>query len=302
MAVNTAERMSEQIERMGRGSGFIAALDQSGGSTPKALQLYGVDDSAYSSDDEMFDTVHAMRTRIMTDLRFTGTHVLGAILFQNTLDREVLGQPTSQYLWREKQIVPFLKVDYGMDDVADGVQIMKPIPDLDERLIRAKALDVFGTKMRSVIKEANGRGIAKAVAQQFEFGTNILARGLVPIIEPEVDIHAIDKYDCENLLRDNLRVQLAGLDGDLPVIFKLTLPETDNFYQEFCEHTKVLRVVALSGGYSREESNVKLYNNQGVIASFSRALTEGLQAEQSAVDFSAMLGSTVESIAAASAA
>ena len=301
MAVNTAERMSEQIERMGRGSGFIAALDQSGGSTPKALQLYGVDDSAYSSDDEMFDTVHAMRTRIMTDSRFTGTHVLGAILFQNTLDREVLGQPTSQYLWREKQIVPFLKVDYGMDDVADGVQIMKPIPDLDERLIRAKALDVFGTKMRSVIKEANGRGIAKAVAQQFEFGTNILARGLVPIIEPEVDIHAIDKYDCENLLRDNLRVQLAGLDGDLPVIFKLTLPETDNFYQEFCEHTKVLRVVALSGGYSREESNNKLSNNQGVIASFSRALTEGLQAGQSAVDFSAMLGSTVESIAAASA-
>ena len=293
--------MSEQIERMGRGSGFIAALDQSGGSTPKALQLYGVDDSAYSSDDEMFDTVHAMRTRIMTDSRFTGTHVLGAILFQNTLEREVLGQPTSQYLWREKQIVPFLKVDYGMDDVADGVQIMKPIPDLDERLIRAKALDVFGTKMRSVIKEANGRGIAKAVAQQFEFGTNILARGLVPIIEPEVDIHAIDKYDCENLLRDNLRAQLESLDSELPVIFKLTLPETDNFYQEFCEHTKVLRVVALSGGYSREESNIKLSNNQGVIASFSRALTEGLQAEQSAVDFSAMLGSTVESIAAASA-
>ena len=293
--------MSEQIERMGRGSGFIAALDQSGGSTPKALQLYGVDDSAYSSDEEMFDTVHAMRTRIMTDSRFTGTHVLGAILFQNTLEREVLGQPTSQYLWREKQIVPFLKVDYGMDDVADGVQIMKPIPDLDERLIRAKALDVFGTKMRSVIKEANGRGIAKAVAQQFEFGTNILARGLVPIIEPEVDIHAIDKYDCENLLRDNLRAQLASLDSELPVIFKLTLPETDNFYQEFCEHTKVLRVVALSGGYSREESNIKLSNNQGVIASFSRALTEGLQAEQSAVDFSAMLGSTVESIAAASA-
>ncbi len=301
VAVNTAERMSEQIERMGRGSGFIAALDQSGGSTPKALQLYGVDDSAYSSDEEMFDTVHAMRTRIMTDSRFTGTHVLGAILFQNTLEREVLGQPTSQYLWREKQIVPFLKVDYGMDDVADGVQIMKPIPDLDERLIRAKALDVFGTKMRSVIKEANGRGIAKAVAQQFEFGTNILARGLVPIIEPEVDIHAIDKYDCENLLRDNLRAQLESLDSELPVIFKLTLPETDNFYQEFCEHTKVLRVVALSGGYSREESNIKLSNNQGVIASFSRALTEGLQAGQTVADFSAMLGSTVESIAAASA-
>ena len=301
MAVNTAERMSEQIERMGRGSGFIAALDQSGGSTPKALQLYGVDDSAYSSDDEMFDTVHAMRTRIMTDSRFTGTHVLGAILFQNTLEREVLGQPTSQYLWREKQIVPFLKVDYGMDDLADGVQIMKPIPDLDERLIRAKSLDVFGTKMRSVIKEANGGGIEKVVAQQFEFGANILAHGMVPIIEPEVDIHAIDKYDCENLLRDNLRVQLAGLDGDLPVIFKLTLPETDNFYQEFCEHTKVLRVVALSGGYSREESNSKLSNNQGVIASFSRALTEGLQAGQTVTDFSAMLGSTVESIAAASA-
>ncbi|MCH2335783.1 MAG: fructose bisphosphate aldolase [Pseudomonadales bacterium] len=293
--------MSEQIERMGRGSGFIAALDQSGGSTPKALQLYGIDATAYSSDDEMFDTVHAMRTRIVTDARFTGTHVLGAILFQNTLDREVLGQPTSQYLWREKQIVPFLKVDYGMHDVADGVQLMKPIPDLDERLVRAKTLDVFGTKMRSVIKEANGPGIAKVVTQQFDYGRNILAHGLVPIIEPEVDINAADKRDCEDLLRDSLREQLAKLDGELPVIFKLTLPETDNFYQEFTNHPKVLRVVALSGGYSREESNEKLANNQQVIASFSRALTEGLHAEQSADDFSAMLGSTVESIAAASA-
>lgn len=293
--------MSEQIERMGRGSGFIAALDQSGGSTPKALQLYGIDATAYSSDDEMFDTVHAMRTRIVTDARFTGTHVLGAILFQNTLDREVLGQPTSQYLWREKQIVPFLKVDYGMHDVADGVQLMKPIPDLDERLVRAKTLDVFGTKMRSVIKEANGPGIAKVVTQQFDYGRNILAHGLVPIIEPEVDINAADKRDCEDLLRDSLREQLAKLDGELPVIFKLTLPETDNFYQEFTNHPKVLRVVALSGGYSREESNEKLANNQEVIASFSRALTEGLHAEQSADDFSAMLGSTVESIAAASA-
>ena len=293
--------MSEQIERMGRGSGFIAALDQSGGSTPKALQLYGIDATAYSSDDEMFDTVHAMRTRIVTDARFTGTHVLGAILFQNTLDREVLGQPTSQYLWREKQIVPFLKVDYGMHDVADGVQLMKPIPDLDERLVRAKTLDVFGTKMRSVIKEANGPGIAKVVTQQFDYGRNILAHGLVPIIEPEVDINAADKRDCEDLLRDSLREQLAKLDGELPVIFKLTLPETDNFYQEFTNHPKVLRVVALSGGYSREESNKKLSNNQQVIASFSRALTEGLHAEQSADDFSAMLGSTVESIAAASA-
>ena len=293
--------MSEQIERMGRGSGFIAALDQSGGSTPKALQLYGIDATAYSSDDEMFDTVHAMRTRIVTDARFTGTHVLGAILFQNTLDREVLGQPTSQYLWREKQIVPFLKVDYGMHDVADGVQLMKPIPDLDERLVRAKTLDVFGTKMRSVIKEANGPGIAKVVTQQFDYGRNILAHGLVPIIEPEVDINAADKRDCEDLLRDSLREQLAKLDGELPVIFKLTLPETDNFYQEFTSHPKVLRVVALSGGYSREESNEKLANNQQVIASFSRALTEGLHAEQSADDFSAMLGSTVESIAAASA-
>ena len=293
--------MSEQIERMGRGSGFIAALDQSGGSTPKALQLYGIDATAYSSDDEMFDTVHAMRTRIVTDARFTGTHVLGAILFQNTLDREVWGQPTSQYLWREKQIVPFLKVDYGMHDVADGVQLMKPIPDLDERLVRAKTLDVFGTKMRSVIKEANGPGIAKVVTQQFDYGRNILAHGLVPIIEPEVDINAADKRDCEDLLRDSLREKLAKLDGELPVIFKLTLPETDNFYQEFTNHPKVLRVVALSGGYSREESNEKLVNNQEVIASFSRALTEGLHAEQSADDFSAMLGSTVESIAAASA-
>ena len=290
----------DQIERMGSGAGFIAALDQSGGSTPKALKLYGVDESAYANEEEMYEAVHAMRSRIMTNERFTGTHVVGAILFQNTLDREVEGVPTSQYLWRNKQIVPFLKIDLGLADEADGVQLMKPIPDMDGRLPRAKALEVFGTKMRSVIKEANADAIAAVVEQQFDFGKRIHAHGLVPIIEPEVDINASEKSQCEEILRAELRKQLDSLGGDLPVMFKLTLPDVAGYYGEFCDHAKVLRVVALSGGYSREVANQKLAENHGVIASFSRALTEGLSVDQTEAEFSEMLGASVESIAEAS--
>ena len=293
--------MAEQMRRMREGVGFIAALDQSGGSTPKALSLYGVDESAYSSDEEMFDVVHAMRTRIVTNERFDGDRVLGAILFQNTLDRQMDGLPTSEYLWRRKRILPFLKVDYGLADEVDGVQRMKPIADLRERLPAAKAKDVFGTKMRSVVKAANPKGIADVVEQQFAFAAEILGAGLTPIIEPEVDIHAADKAHCEALLRDELRRGLAALDGDAPVMFKLTLPEEANFYREFCSHPKVLRVVALSGGYSREVANSKLAANQGVIASFSRALTEGLREGQDDAEFTRLLDASIASIATASA-
>ena len=292
---------TQQIERMRTAKGFIAALDQSGGSTPKALKLYGIDESAYDSEEAMYELVHQMRTRIITDPRFTGDKVVGAILFQRTVDSEVAGQPTSQYLWQSKQIVPFLKIDWGLEAEQDGVQLMKPIPDMDERLERARALDVFGTKMRSVIKSASASGIAAVVAQQFEFGKQILSHGLIPIIEPEVDINAPDKAEAEVILRDELRKQLDALSGDLPVMFKLTLPDAANFYAEFCNHPKVLRVVALSGGYSREVANDKLSQNAGVIASFSRALTEGLSAQQSDEAFSATLGAAVDSIAAASA-
>ena len=293
--------MAEQMRRMRTGVGFIAALDQSGGSTPKALRLYGVDESAYGSDEEMFDVVHAMRTRIVTNERFDGDRVLGAILFQNTLDRQMDGLPTSEYLWRRKRILPFLKVDYGLADEADGAQRMKPIADLRERLAAAKAKDVFGTKMRSVVKAANPKGIADVVEQQFAFAAEILGCGLTPIIEPEVDIHAADKVRCEALLRDELQRALAALDGDAPVMFKLTLPEEANFYREFCSHPKVLRVVALSGGYSREVANSKLAANQGVIASFSRALTEGLREDQDDAEFTRLLDASIASIAAASA-
>ena len=293
--------MSEQIQRMGTDAGFIAALDQSGGSTPKALKLYGVDESAYSNDAEMFDAVHAMRTRIMTNPSFNGDRVLGAILFQNTLDRDVAGMPSSEYLWREKRILPILKIDYGMADVADGVQVMKPIPDLGERLPAAKAKSVFGTKMRSVIASPSEAGIARVVQQQFAFADEVRGHGLVPIIEPEVDIHAEDKAACETILREELRDGLDGLDGDLPVMFKLTLPDEANYYREFCTHPKVLRVVALSGGYSRGESNRKLAANNGVIASFSRALTEGLHVDLDDAAFTDMLDGSIASIAAASA-
>ena len=293
--------MSEQIQRMGSDAGFIAALDQSGGSTPKALKMYGVDKSAYSNDEEMFDAVHAMRTRIMTDPSFNGTRILGAILFQNTLDRDVAGMPSSEYLWREKRILPILKIDYGMADETDGVQLMKPIPDLDERLPAAKAKSVFGTKMRSVIKSPNEAGVARVVEQQFAFADEVRGYGLVPIIEPEVDIHAEDKAACEAILREELREGLNALDGDLPVMFKLTLPDEANYYREFCSHPKVLRVVALSGGYSREESNQKLAANVGMIASFSRALTEGLHVDLDDAAFTDMLDGSIASIAAASA-
>ena len=293
--------MTEQIQRMGSDAGFIAALDQSGGSTPKALKLYGVDESAYSNDDEMFDLVHAMRTRIITNPRFQGDRILGAILFQNTLDREVDGEPTSEYLWQRKRILPFLKVDYGLADEQDGVQVMKPVPDLGERLPAARAKSVFGTKMRSVIKAPNEGAIGRVVAQQFALADEIRSHGLVPIIEPEVDIHAERKGDCEIILREGLRDGLDDLVGDVPVIFKLTLPDATNHYREFCSHPKVLRVVALSGGYSREASNEKLAANTGVIASFSRALTEGLHVDLDDAAFTAMLDDSIESIVTASA-
>ena len=293
--------MSEQFQRMKTGAGFIAALDQSGGSTPKALKLYGVDESAYASNAEMFDLVHAMRTRILTNESVDGKRVLGAILFQNTVDRQIAGLPSSEYLWRQKRILPFLKVDYGLADEADDVQCMKPIPDLAERLPAARAKAVFGTKMRSVIKAANDRGIRAVVDQQFELAAEILGHGLTPIIEPEIDIHAPDKAACEAMLLDRLRAGLDALPGEAPVMFKLTLPEQANLYREFCSHPKVLRVVALSGGYSREVAVAKLAANTGMIASFSRAFTEGLSVGQDEAAFTAQLNESIASIAAASA-
>ena len=290
----------ERARRMRSEPGFIAALDQSGGSTPKALALYGIDESAYGSDEEMFDVVHAMRKRIMTNPAFNGDRILGAILFQNTLDREVNGVPTSEYLWREKRILPFLKVDYGMNEEQDGVQTMKPIPDFADRLPEARDKDVFGTKMRSVIKAANATGIARVVDQQFEFGREVIGFGLVPIIEPEVDIHAPGKAECERILRDLLHASADALPDHMRVMFKLTLPEAANFYAELCEHPQVLRVVALSGGYSRKVANARLTANNGMIASFSRALTEGLHVGLDDAAFSAMLDRSIASITDAS--
>ena len=284
---------------MGADAGFIAALDQSGGSTPKALALYGIDESGYANDEEMFDVVHAMRTRIITNPAFDGERILGTILFQNTLDREVNGVPTSQYLWREKRILPILKIDYGMNDIEDGAQTMKPIPDLGHRLPAARAKDVFGTKMRSVIQGANATGIARVIDQQFEFAREVIGHGLVPIIEPEIDIHAADKAACEDILRDRLLAGADALDDGL-VMFKLTLPEQANFYADLCAHAKVLRVVALSGGYSREVANDRLAANNGMIASFSRALTEGLRVDLDATAFGSLLDQSIASIAAAS--
>ena len=296
----TEQMQRDQLARM-RGPGFVAALDQSGGSTPKALALYGVPETAYADAAQMFDAVHAMRTRIVTDPAFDGERVLGAILFQNTLDRAVQGQPTSEYLWQRKRILPFLKVDYGLAEEQDGAQRMKPIGDLAQRLPAAKEKQVFGTKMRSVIKAANAAAITAVVEQQFAYAEEILDHGLVPIIEPEVDIHAPDKAECEALLRDRLAAGLDALRGDGPVLFKLTLPEETNLYHAFCSHPKVLRVLALSGGYPRRQANAKLADNTGVIASFSRALTEGLRADQDDAAFSAALDDAVRSIAAASA-
>lgn len=295
-----AEAKSEMLKKVMNQDGFIAALDQSGGSTPKALRLYGVDESAWSSEEEMYSLVHQMRTRICTSPAFNGERILGAILFENTLDRDIEGKPSSRYLWEEKQVVPFLKVDKGLLDEADGVQLMKPMPGLDALLAKANSQGVFGTKMRSVIKQANAKGIDAVVAQQFEVGKQILAAGLVPIIEPEVDIHCPQKAEAEALLKQALLAQLDKLGGDQKVMLKLTLPDVDNFYRDCIEHPNVIKVVALSGGYSRDQANQKLARNHGMIASFSRALTEGLSASQSDEAFNAMLDKAIEGIYQAS--
>jgi fructose-bisphosphate aldolase class I len=291
---------TDQLNKVQNAEGFIAALDQSGGSTPKALRLYGVEESEYSGEAEMFDMVHAMRTRIVSSPSFGGDRILGAILFEMTMDREVHGKPTAQYLWEEKQVVPFLKVDKGLADEANGVQVMKPMPELDALLDRAVAKGIFGTKMRSVIKDANPGGIKAVVDQQFEVGKQICAKGLVPIIEPEVDINSPRKAECEAILKESILAHLDALSGDQLVMLKLTLPETDDFYKECIAHPRCIRVVALSGGYSREEANARLARNHGMIASFSRALAEGLSAKQSEAEFDATLDASIQSIFEAS--
>jgi len=285
---------------MRTGKGFIAALDQSGGSTPKALKLYGVDESSYSNEDEMFDVIHAMRSRMVMSPAFTGERVLAAILFEGTMDRSIEGVGSAEYLWNRKQVIAILKVDKGLADEADGVQLMKPMPELDALLAKARTNGIFGTKMRSVIKVANAKGISEVVAQQFAVGRQILAGGLVPIIEPEVDINSPSKKEAEVLLKAALLKELDAQPADQPVMLKLTLPEDDNYYLELVKHPSVLRVVALSGGYSRDDANTKLSKNNGVIASFSRALTEGLSAQQSDAEFNAALDSAIASIYAAS--
>jgi len=291
---------TQQADKIRAGQGFIAALDQSGGSTPKALQLYGVDSTAYSNEEDMFDLVHAMRTRIAQAPAFTGERVIGAILFEMTMDRQMAGKPTAQFMWEERGVVPFLKVDKGLADAANGVKMMKPMPDLDALLSRAVAAGIFGTKMRSVIDAANAQGIKDVVAQQFEVGKQILAHGLVPIIEPEVTISIADKAQAEDMLLAALTEQLNALPAGTEVMLKLTLPEVANHYKSLVEHPAVMRVVALSGGYSRDESNSRLAQNTGVIASFSRALTEGLSAQQSDADFNATIAATIDSIYQAS--
>ncbi len=290
----------EQYEKVREGDGFIAALDQSGGSTPKALLTYGVGEDEYSNDTEMFDRIHEMRTRIITSPAFSGDRIMGAILFENTMDREIEGRGSAEYLWSEKRVVPFLKVDKGLEAESDGVRVMKPMPGLDGVLERALSNGMFGTKMRSVIKRANDAGVDAIARQQFEVGGRIMDRGLVPILEPEIDIHAPDKAEAEALLRDALLRGLEGVGADLPLMFKLTLPDEDDFYRDLVEHPKVLKVVALSGGYSRDEANARLARNPGVVASFSRALTEGLTAQQSDEEFDAALDASIRSIYEAS--
>ncbi len=291
----------QQYDKVKTDTGFIAALDQSGGSTPKALRLYGVEESAYSNDTEMYDQIHQMRSRIITSPAFNGERILGAILFEMTMDREIEGKGAAEYLWDDKNVVPFVKVDKGLADEADGAQVMKPMPGLDDLLARASTHGVFGTKMRSVIKMGNPAGVGAVVAQQFEVGRQILDAGLVPIIEPEVDITSPEKAAAEILLRDALRDEINSLGDDQVVMLKLTLPEEDGFYSELVAHPKVLRVVALSGGYSRDEANARLARQPGVVASFSRALTEGLSAQQSDEEFNAALDASIQSIYDASA-
>ncbi|MBX3311309.1 MAG: fructose bisphosphate aldolase [Microbacteriaceae bacterium] len=289
---------AEMYDLVANGHGFIAALDQSGGSTPKALKLYGVEESEYSNEAEMFDLIHKMRTRIATSPAFTGERILGAILFEMTLDREIEGQPSAKYLWDVKKVVPFLKIDKGLEDEVNGVQLMKPIPGLSETLAKAASQGVFGTKERSVINSANAEGIKAIVAQQFAVGEEVLAGGLVPILEPEVNIHAADKAEAEVILKEEL---LRGLETvSAPVMLKLSIPTVDDFYAELVDHKNVLKVVALSGGYNRDDANVKLSKNRGVIASFSRALTEGLSSKQSDEEFNALLDSAIQSIYEAS--
>jgi len=290
----------QQLHKMKSQDGFIAALDQSGGSTPKALGLYGVTEDAWSNDEEMFSVVHEMRTRIMTSPSFTGERVLAAILFENTMDKEVEGQPTADYLWDVKNIVPILKVDKGLADEEGGVQLMNPNPDLAALLKKAKSKGIFGTKMRSVIKQAEAAGVKAIVAQQFEVGRQICDAGLVPIIEPEVDIHCPDKADAEALLQSAIMDELGQLDEGQLVMLKLTLPEEDNLYKDAIAHPNVVRVVALSGGYSREEANDRLGHNNGMVASFSRALSEGLKAQQSDEEFNVTLDTSIDAICEAS--
>ena len=289
-----------QAAKIRAGQGFVAALDQSGGSTPKALKLYGIESGAYSSDDEMFDLMHAKRTRIVEAPAFTGDKVGGAILFEKTTDREMGGKPSAAYLWEDQGVVPFLKVDKGLEAAENGVQMMKPMPELDALCERAVGHGVFGTKMRSVIGAADKAGVAANVAQQFELGAEVLAKDLVPILEPEVTISIPDKAEAEDILLKEIDAHLAHVPDDQQVMLKLTLPETANHYKPLIDHPRIMRVVALSGGYSRDEANERLSKNTGIIASFSRALTEGLSAGQSEADFDSTLGATIDSIYAAS--
>jgi fructose-bisphosphate aldolase class I len=292
--------VAQQTEQVRNGKGFIAALDQSGGSTPKALRLYGIEESAYSSETEMFDLIHAMRARIIKSPAFTGDKVVGAILFEQTMDRDIDGVPTATYLWTTRHVVPFLKIDKGLEAEADGVQLMKPMPGLDALLTRAKAAGIYGTKERSVIGAANAKGIAAIVAQQFAVGAQVAAHGLMPILEPEVTISIAAKAEAEAILQDEILRHLDALPEGAQVMLKLTLPTVANFYAPLVDHPKVLKVVALSGGYSRDAANAILAKNRGIIASFSRALTEGLSAQQSDAEFDAALGQAISSIHAAS--
>ena len=298
--MNEQNLKEQQLQKIRTQPGFIAALDQSGGSTPKALQDYGIKPGAWSNDQEMFALVHQMRTRIITSPSFTGARILAAILFENTMDRDIEGRPSADYLWNVKRIVPFLKVDKGLVAESDGVQLMKPMPQLASLLDRATAKHIFGTKMRSFIKQANGTGITNIVNQQFEVARQIIAAGLMPIIEPEVDIHCPDKGGAESLLKTAILAKLDRLPLGQQVMLKLTLPETDNFYAEFVAHLKVVRVVTLSGGYSQQEGDERLRRNHGVIASFSRALLEGLSAQQSDAEYNAALDRSIQSIYEAS--
>lgn len=292
--------ISQQLERMQKGQGFIAALDQSGGSTPKALRLYGIMENAYANEAEMFDLVHQMRVRIMVNPAFNSDHVLGAILFENTMNRTVEGDLTADYLWKRKGIVPFLKIDQGLAEERNGVQLMKPIPGLDKLLSEAVKKNIFGTKMRSVIKKADPVGIAEVIKQQFDLAGRIIKAGLVPIIEPEADINSPDRRESEKILKQELKNHLAALSSEAKVMLKLSIPVEDNFYADLLNDSRIVRIVALSGGYSREEANAKLARNHGIIASFSRALTEGLSADQTEDQFTAKLKTSIEAIYQAS--